>query len=335
MRRLACDWLIILSLAAGCSGSISDVSGGNDNGGGAGAGGNGPPRGTPDAAPVATTGTGGSKPIADSGADVRPSGASGDGEAVSFDVAPRAIDAPFDALSLSCDTAFPAATSVKNVPSTIKVAASTVYDGGMARFVGTGDLGTSGQGEDQGPLFQLSEGATLKNVILGNPAADGVHCSGNCTLQNVWWEDVGEDAATLEGSSSSQVMLIDGGGAMHAADKVFQHNGPGTMIIQNFFVSDFGKLYRSCGNCDSMFTRHAVIQNIVAVAPGLALAGVNANYNDTATLSHLMLCDKSKKIAICQRYTGNNTGAEPPLIGSGADGTNCIYSSSDVTWVTQ
>jgi hypothetical protein len=322
--------LITLSLAMGCSGSISGVSGDN----GVGAGGNETPRGTPDAASAATTGAGGSKPLVDTGPDVPSSGSTNrDGAAVSVDATPRAIDAPFDAIPLSCETPFPTAASVKNVPSTIKV--SGVYDGGMARFVGTGDLGTSGQGEDQGPLFQLSDGATLRNVILGNPAADGVHCSGNCTLENVWWEDVGEDAATLQGSSSSQVMLIDGGGAMHAADKVFQHNGPGTMIIQNFFVEDFGKLYRSCGNCDNQFTRHAVIQNIVAIAPGSALAGVNANYNDTATLSHLTLCDKSKKITVCQRYTGNDTGAEPPLLGSGADGTNCIYSSADVTWVTQ
>ena len=55
--------------------------------------------------------------------------------------------------------------------------------------------------------------ATLENVILGNPAADGIHCEGTCTLKNVWWEDVGEDAATLQGSSASQVMTIDGGGA--------------------------------------------------------------------------------------------------------------------------
>jgi hypothetical protein len=33
-----------------------------------------------------------------------------------------------------------------------------------------------------------------------------------------------------------------------AADKVFQHNGPGTMNISNFYVATFGKLYRSCGN---------------------------------------------------------------------------------------
>ena len=107
-----------------------------------------------------------------------------------------------------------------------------VYDGTMRRFAGAGNLGTSSQSESQDPIFHLVEGATLQNVILGNPAADGVHCDGNCTLKNVWWEDVGEDAATLKGTSPTQVMTIDGGGAQKASDKVFQHNGPGTMIIQ-------------------------------------------------------------------------------------------------------
>ncbi|HXU63183.1 MAG TPA: pectate lyase, partial [Polyangia bacterium] len=147
---------------------------------------------------------------------------------------------------------WPTAAGSQNVSATISVSGS--YDGGMKRFVGTGDLGTGSQSESQGPLFDLKDGSTLQNVILGNPAADGVHCEGTCTLKNVWWEDVGEDAATLKGSSSSQVMTIDGGGAQKADDKVFQHNGPGTMIIKNFCAQDFGKLYRSCGNCKTQYT---------------------------------------------------------------------------------
>ena len=52
------------------------------------------------------------------------------------------------------------------------------------------------------------------------------------------------------------MMTIDTGGAKGATDKVFQHNGPGTMIIRNFCAQDFGKLYRSCGNCSSQYARH-------------------------------------------------------------------------------
>ena len=224
---------------------------------------------------------------------------------------------------------WPTATGSQSVSSTINV--SGTYDGGMKRFTGSGNLGGSGQNEGQPPMFQLSSGATLQNVIIGNPAADGVHCNGTCTLKNVWWEDVGEDAATLNGSSSSQVMTIDTGGAKAAADKVFQHDGAGTMIIRNFCVQDFGKLYRSCGNCSQQYTRHVEIDNVMAEPKLGPLAGVNTNYNDTAKFTRILI--KASSGTICERYTGNNTGAEPVKTGSGADGTNCIYSSSDITYM--
>jgi len=229
--------------------------------------------------------------------------------------------------------AWPTATGTVMVDATYNIGGS--FDGKMQRFVGTGPLGTSGQSESQKPLFVLSDGATLQNVILGNPAADGVHCTGNCTLKNIWWEDVGEDAATFEGTAASQVMTIDGGGAQKAADKVFQHNGPGTMVIKNFCAQDFGKLYRSCGNCDTQFARHVQVQNVMAVPSGTtsALVGVNSNYMDTATFASILVKAASNSITICQRYTGNNTGAEPPKNGSGADGTVCKYASSDITWM--
>ena len=209
------------------------------------------------------------------------------------------------------------------------------YDGGMRRFVGTGPLGTSGQNEDQGPLFNVANGGTLQNAILGNPAADGIHCEGTCTLKNIWWEDVGEDAATLQGSTPGQTMTIDGGGARAAADKVFQHNGPGTMIIKNFCAQDFGKLYRSCGNCEMQYARNVQLQNIMVVPRSAtsSLVGVNSNYNDTATFSAITIRARANSLTICQRYTGNNTGAEPTTSGSGADGTVCKYAASDITWM--
>jgi pectate lyase len=227
---------------------------------------------------------------------------------------------------------WPTAVGSMAVSATIPV--SGTYDGGMKRFTGTGALGTSGQGEAQDPMFNLASGATLQNVIIGAPAADGVHCNGTCTLRNVWWEDVGEDAATLKGSSTTQVMTIDGSGARKAADKVFQHNGPGTMIVQNFCAQDFGKLYRSCGNCTTQYERHVQFKNVMVIPSGAtdALAGVNTNYNDSATFSTITIKGTTNSIDICQRYTGNNTGAEPTRTGSGADGTACIYAASDITW---
>ncbi|RJE16474.1 hypothetical protein PHISCL_11189, partial [Aspergillus sclerotialis] len=61
------------------------------------------------------------------------------------------------------------------------------------------------------------------------------------------------------------------------------HNTGGTVNIDGFTVYDFGKLYRSCGNCDEMPKRTVTMSNVVAVS-GKKLAGVNQNFGDTATI---------------------------------------------------
>jgi len=225
-------------------------------------------------------------------------------------------------------TTWPTAQGTVKVTSTTKV--SGTFDGGLKRYYGIGD---GGQGESQDPMFTVADGGTVKNVIIGTPAGDGIHCLGTCTIQNVWWEDVGEDAATQKGTKSSQVMTIDGGGAQKASDKIFQHNGPGTMIIKNFVAKDFGKLYRSCGNCSKQYKRTVIVQNVTVIAPGKVLAGINTNYGDKATFTVITIQgDSSKKIHICDRFTGNSSGAEPPKTGTGPDGTFCVYTASDITY---
>jgi hypothetical protein len=225
-------------------------------------------------------------------------------------------------------TTFPTAKGTVKVTKTTTVTGT--FDGGLKRYYGIGD---GSQDESQDPMFDVADGGTIKNVIIGTPGGDGIHCLGTCTIQNVWWEDVGEDAATQKGTRTGQVMTIDGGGAQKASDKIFQHNGPGTMIIKNFLAKDFGKLYRSCGNCSKQYKRTVVVQNVTVVAPGKVLVGINTNYGDKATFTGITIQgDSSKKIHICDRFTGNSTGAEPPRTGTGADGTYCVYSSADVTY---
>jgi len=102
------------------------------------------------------------------------------------------------------------------------------------------------EGGNSDAVFLLEDGATLKNVIIGKDQIEGVHCLGACTITNVWWSAVCEDALTLKGNGNA---VITGGGAAGAEDKVIQHNGVGTVTIDGFTVVDFGKLYRSCGNC--------------------------------------------------------------------------------------
>jgi hypothetical protein len=127
-------------------------------------------------------------------------------------------------------------------------------------------------------------------------------------------------------------MLIECGGARKAEDKVFQHNGPGTMRINNFYVEDFGKLYRSCGNCKTQHARHVEMNGIDAKG-GQLLAGINTNYDDVATFKNITLHDTSMKMRLCDRFTGNNSGDEPMKTGTGADGKSCVYTDADITWV--
>ncbi|CAA7265552.1 unnamed protein product [Cyclocybe aegerita] len=44
------------------------------------------------------------------------------------------------------------------------------------------------RGGDADPVFLLEEGATLSLVVIGANQADGIHCLGSCTLDNVWFE---------------------------------------------------------------------------------------------------------------------------------------------------
>jgi hypothetical protein len=228
--------------------------------------------------------------------------------------------------------AWPTPRGEKGVDRTIKVKGA--MDGGMLRYYGVDELATNDQDEHQGAIFDLADGARLSNVILGDPAADGIHCNGACTLENVWWERVGEDAATFRGTDDGQVMLIDGGGASGARDKVFQHNGRGTMVIKNFYVENFGKLYRSCGNCKTQFKRAVIVENVTAVTGprSKALVGVNENYGDVAEFrGKSRVFDNAGKLKVCLRYEGNASGAEPKVIGDGPDATTCKYSDETVS----
>jgi hypothetical protein len=114
----------------------------------------------------------------------------------------------------------------------------------------------------------------LSNVIIGPNNGEGVHCLGACTLNNVWWTDVCEDAATFKQKSGTS--YVNGGGARNADDKVLQHNGGGTVAVKNFFASNVGKVYRSCGNCDTQYARKSTFTNI-RVNGADVVAGVNGN----------------------------------------------------------
>ncbi|GAA2868015.1 pectate lyase [Nonomuraea rubra] len=218
--------------------------------------------------------------------------------------------------------AWPTATGSVKLADTQQV---TNFDGGMKSYYGIGD---GGQSESQDPMFEVANGGTIQNVIIDAPAGDGIHCLGSCTIRNVWWNDVGEDAATFMSSSSSATYLVDGGGAKSGSDKVFQHNGAGTVTIKNFQVHSSGKLYRACGNCSSSYQRHVVMDGVTARSTKV-LAGINTNWGDTARFRRITVYGSA---VICEKYKGVPKGSEPTKIGEGADGVNCLYSPSDITY---
>jgi pectate lyase C len=74
------------------------------------------------------------------------------------------------------------------------------FDGGGKRYTAGRALGDGSQSEGQQPMFRVEAGGTLKNVVLGSPAADGIHTYGNATLENIVWEDIGEDAMKIKES---------------------------------------------------------------------------------------------------------------------------------------
>lgn len=106
------------------------------------------------------------------------------------------------------------------------------------------------------------------------------------------------DAVSALGNGN---VLIQGGGAQNADDKVIQHNGRGTVTIRDYTVVNAGKLYRSCGDCTGNGgPRNVVVQNVRARGMTSDLVGINSNYGDVATISGS--CGSTKKV--CQEYRG-------------------------------
>ncbi|ORX51025.1 hypothetical protein BCR36DRAFT_404186 [Piromyces finnis] len=240
------------------------------------------------------------------------------------------IQAP-TSFSTSNQTFFPTAQKKVVLNSPILVKAGQVYDGLVVNGVWTSyGRGVTGQGDcknveggSQDAVFRLESGATLKNVILGADSIEHVHCIGDgCTVENVWWDDVCEDALSLLGSKNTNAKFyLIGGGAKDGSDKIVQHNSAGSVYIKGFTVSNSGKLYRSCGNCKNGYQgqRHVYIENVNANSVGV-LAGINTNYGDTATFTNV----NANGGNVCYTYTGNNNGKEPSKTGSQCKGqSNC------------
>ncbi|KAL8000435.1 putative pectate lyase PlyH/PlyE, pectin lyase/virulence factor [Plasmopara halstedii] len=213
-------------------------------------------------------------------------------------------------------------------PYTVKK--GQTFDGGMKTYARS-NVKCTGQQETnrETSVFMVEPGATLKNVIIGKDQMEGVHCAQNdCKIENVWWDDVCEDALTIKGGSANSMTQVIGGGARSAHDKIIQHNGLGTVSIEGFYAQDFGKLYRSCGTCSNT-SRKVTLTNVLAVNGKVSVATVNKNWNDQAKLQNIII--RGKRIAVCQWSEGSILG-NPKTVGAGPSGSLCQYSNSTITY---
>ena len=191
-----------------------------------------------------SSGSGGDESSSDSDSDSDSDSGSGSGSGSSGSSNSTIPSTPSSGGSTASGT-FPTAAGESTLSKPMEV---TDFDGGMVKF-GRGVSCSSGEGGDSDAVFIVADGGSLSNVIIGADQIEGVHCAGACTITNVWWEAVCEDALSFKGNGDG---TVSGGGAKGAQDKVVQHNGVGTISISDFYVEDFGKLYRSCGNCKTV-----------------------------------------------------------------------------------
>jgi hypothetical protein len=224
--------------------------------------------------------------------------------------------------------AMPTNTATVQLTATQVVAAGQVFDGQNRVY----NLSGGSQSEGQPPVFRVENGGTLRNVVIGTLAADGVHCTGNCTLERVWWQDIGEDAATALGPAGT-VMNITCGAAYNGSDKTFQFNGRGEMRISRFYAANAGKLVRSCGDCTGNGGPRRITVTDVITRDVPTIVGINSNFGDVATIRNLTLNNSSTtKTKICQVYKGVVKGnGSTSALGVEFNTPNCNVSQGDVT----
>ncbi|KAF4910966.1 Pectate lyase E [Colletotrichum fructicola] len=213
-------------------------------------------------------------------------------------------------------TKFPVAKETVVLEQTMYILPGQVFDG---------------EGTDADAVFNLLPGSTIRNVIIGKHQAEGIHALGDAWVENVWWEDVCEDALTSKGLNTQ--LRVIGGGARNATDKVdilfglsskANNSLGGKYNITGFYAENFGTFYQSCGNCLNQAKRNATIQNVVAVN-GIRMGIINPNYGDELRLKNAQLQDLE---VIVDKEIANNVQTVPYTIGNGPDLKYALYNET-------
>jgi hypothetical protein len=216
---------------------------------------------------------------------------------------------------------WPSANGSRSLGSGLRVTGE--HDGGMQIHNGSLENCAAGDQSSTDPLITVANGGTVKNVIMGNNVGDGIHCEGSCTIENVWFPNVCDDAITILGSGT---VTIRNSGFKNARDKTIQHNGTATVNIENVYVETAGKLYRSCGEgCSASSRRTANLSNIVAIGVD-QVAGVSTN--DTVTLRNICV---HRTFSICSIYDPGTSDPTETGVNSSNEGpnSNCNFGPND------
>lgn len=250
---------------------------------------------------------------------------------------------PTSAIPMTIPTPSNGQGEIRNATTVLKNASNggkDVWDFENQR-IGVNNTADCEDGEGQVTVFEVEDGVTVRNLIIagGLAGGNGIVCKGNCTLEYVYWEDICEDAAT--NSKDGATMTLDHVIALHATDKVFQHNAKAgsKTIIKNSYIADFGKLWRSCGDCTANGgPRNLVIDNVRVEGVKVAVAGANQNYGDTVTIQDLYVkggySAANDKPKICTEYIGvTDHNGESTKVADGSSQWNtatCKVSQTDV-----
>jgi pectate lyase C len=146
--------------------------------------------------------------------------------------------------------------TARTVTNTTVIPPNVTYDG--KGEVLTADANTMSdakgdQSEKQKPLFILCPGAGLKNVTITAPGCDGIHMMGDNSLDNIVWQDVGEDAASVRSYFPGGKITIKNCKAFNARDKIFQFNTSCDVKIENFTGDVMGKFVKHMASTDVPF----------------------------------------------------------------------------------
>jgi pectate lyase C len=144
------------------------------------------------------------------------------------------------------------------VSATIRVEDGGTFDGGCNTYTAGSELGDGSQDEGQDPIFRVGPGL-IRNVYIGSNGADGIHTRNGGDVENIHWSDVGEDAMTIKSPTDGATVTATNIEGYNSADKFFQANDDGTLIVENCIVNNAGKFLRQNGG--TTFPLHVEVNN--------------------------------------------------------------------------